>query len=215
MLKQTPPPAQVATLRAGGGALVPVVSTRTRGGKHRHTRTDSAPLPMRLHRTFRSRVERGTATSFEGRSLASATEATNRRCSVSLEEPGAHVEHERRATPRGMSPAGHLKGDRRLLHRRQRRPLRFDRLGDGLTALALRLATPARLEGSPRALFGVRRLQLLSEACPLQRGLKGYHARYSTRYALTACTNQYRFQLVLFGVRRLQLLSEACPLQRG
>jgi len=42
-------------------------------------RTDSAPFPptLSLHRTYRSRVERGTATSLEGRSLASATEATN------------------------------------------------------------------------------------------------------------------------------------------
>jgi hypothetical protein len=166
VLKQTAPPAQVATLRAGGGALVPVVSTKTRGGKHRRTRTDSSPLPlpMRLHRTFRLRVERGTATSLEGRSLASATEATNRCCSVSLEEPGAHVERERLATLHGCLLQVAWRGDLHLLHCRQRRQLRSDRLGDGLTALALRLATPARLEGQPRASLHPKRLGGAQEA---------------------------------------------------
>ena len=42
---QGPPPAQVATLRATGGAKVPVVLTGTRGGKHRHTRAGQRAAP--------------------------------------------------------------------------------------------------------------------------------------------------------------------------
>ena len=51
----------MATLTAAGGAKVAVFDADARNSR----RTDNAPLPlpMRLHRTFRSRVERETATS--------------------------------------------------------------------------------------------------------------------------------------------------------
>ena len=110
---------------------------------------------------------------------ASAIEATYKRCSVSLEEPGAHLQRERPATPGGVSPAGRLTGDRHSLRCRQGRRLRSDRLEDGPyhSARVLRRS----------------------------RGLKGDHAHYSTRNAFTARAKQYGFDFALFGVRRPRL----------
>ena len=72
----------------------------------------AVPDTLKLHRAYRSRVERGTATSLEGRFSRPTTEATSERCSVSLDEPGVHGEREHLATPRGVSPAGRLEDDR-------------------------------------------------------------------------------------------------------
>jgi hypothetical protein len=54
---------QVATLMAAGGAMVPVVSTRTREANSTRTDSRAAPATLRLHRTYRSCVKRRTATS--------------------------------------------------------------------------------------------------------------------------------------------------------
>ena len=95
---------QLRWQRSGGGgdAMVPVVLTGTRGRvlsrarilrRSRHSevapgRTDPASSAEPVRRFGRVSVrDRGN----------------RQRCSVALEEPGARVKHEHRATPRGMS----------------------------------------------------------------------------------------------------------------
>jgi hypothetical protein len=77
------------------------------------------PATLGLHRTSRSRVRPRIAMSLQDASRVH-DRGNGRRCSVALEEPGAHVEHRRPATPRGMSLAGRLGDDRHSLHHRQR-----------------------------------------------------------------------------------------------
>ena len=80
-LQASPP--KVATLRAARDAMVPVVLTGTRGrnneSAHGHR---AAPATLRLHPTYRSCVKRRIGTPLQTL-LASMTEATRQRCSVS------------------------------------------------------------------------------------------------------------------------------------
>ena len=167
-------------------AMVPVVLTGTRGrnneSAHGHR---AAPATLRLHPTYRSCVKRRIGTPLQTL-LASMTEATRQRCSVSLEEPGARVMRGHRATPRGMSS-----------DRPSRRRQTFDStvLNDGETTLrpswgrplllssvlrrprsvndSLRLSHPQRLDGAHEAIrvdLRASEPELRSHARLLQRG---------------------------------------------
>jgi hypothetical protein len=86
--------AKVATLRAAGNAMVPVVLTGRCECEHR----SRARTPRRSHHPevapdapiLRQAQNRYAASD----ALASMTKATRQRCSASLEEPGARVNHE-------------------------------------------------------------------------------------------------------------------------
>ena len=96
---------------AAGGAMVPVVTTRTREANSTRTDSRAAPATLRLH--LDASILRQAQDRYVSKdAVASATEATKPRCLVSLEEPGAHIKREHRATPRGMSLTGRRKGDR-------------------------------------------------------------------------------------------------------
>jgi hypothetical protein len=156
------------------------LSTARRGTAHARTARRSRCL--RLHRTYRFQVERNRYVATGRCSRPRPTQLMSVARSL-LEEPSAHGEREHLATLAGC-PAGRLEDDRHDLHRRQRRRLRSDRLKDG---------------------------SLLHAPCVLRRprGLKGNHARYSARNALTARTKQYGLGFMLFGVRRLHLSAAA------
>ena len=97
---------QVPTLKAADDAKVPAVLTGTRV---KSTRTDNraTSATLRLHRTYRSSVWRTDRYVASG-AVASTTGAMTALLSR-LEEPGAHVEREHLAIPRGMSSGGALR----------------------------------------------------------------------------------------------------------
>ena len=88
--------------------MVPVVLTGTRDcnneSAHGHR---AAPATLRLHPTYRSCVKRRIGTPLQTL-LASTTEATRQRCSVSLEEPGARVSVNTGPPLAGCLPTGRL-----------------------------------------------------------------------------------------------------------
>lgn len=147
--------------------MVLVASTETRGGKHRRTRTDSAPLPLllKLHRDVSDSASSArTATSLQD-AFASVTEATDN---------VARSLWKNRALASSMNAWPPL-GRCLLTGRLEGRPtLTCTAVKDGnycptvaRTALAThapRLATPARLEGQPRALLHPKRLVGAHEA---------------------------------------------------
>jgi hypothetical protein len=158
--------AQMAIRRAAAGAMVPVVSTKTRGGKGRHTRTDSAPipLPMRLHRTFQPRVERGTTTRLkDAHSRPPPRRRTDAARSVCKNQaPTANMNAWPPLAGCLLPAASRTTGTTRTAVKDGDYAPTVS--GTVLTAPALRLATPAQLEGQPRALLDPIRLDGTHEA---------------------------------------------------